>query len=188
MWMMLLCRSEVSGKRTPISVAGPAVTPKERSATPADAAAYLAALEKFAEKLNALRIDPTTLPAGAQMPEEAKALCAVRCFIERRYDELRSWVVPQAVMDIVLTGHAESGADQGERLSLRFQNDPACPDADNPRAWTWRGQDSEEYIIGDMLCALEHAAEALGIDWDAAEDAGSCHHDNELEDDELTKA
>lgn len=155
----------------------------KKTATPDEVAAYLKALTGFAATLAALNVDPATLPVGETAVEEAEALCAVRYFIQQRFFELRRWVVPQAAVDPTWTSYAEISADLGEQLILQYHDDGDRGDANEPQIWTWRGQDCEEYIIGDMLCALQHAAEALGIDWDSAVGAGEWHHANDLKED-----
>lgn len=116
---------------------------------------------------------------GELAPAEAMALCAVRHFVERRYQELRRWVVPQAVVDSDWIGYAELGAEAGEQLILDYHHDHGCANAGNSKAWTWRGQDTAECIIGDMLCDLMQAGDRLGIDFWAALASAERYYDEE---------
>ncbi|MGA2496752.1 MAG: hypothetical protein ABSH20_03365 [Tepidisphaeraceae bacterium] len=158
-----------------------------KKATPEDAAAHLRALQQFAAELNRLNLDPASLPVGETAVAEARALCVVRALVERRYLELRRWVHPQAVVEECEGGYSEFNADNGERLILQYHKSFAIADSSDPRAWTWRGQDTAEYSIGDLLCDLQHAADALGISWDDADGMGDWHHGEAIKEDTLAK-
>lgn len=184
-WTLAMHRARASAA-TPETAVDDTVGPAEKPATSAATSVYLKALTKFAATLAALNIDPATLPVGEEAVAEAKALCAVRYFIDRRYSELRRWVHPQAAVELDKVPHAEVCADLGEQL-LIWHHGPASANAHDANNWTWRGhvEEREPEAIGDLLVALEHAAEALGIDWDRAVGAGARNHDRDLEEDAL---